>query len=74
MNKISTINYKSKIDELKNSLLFNLSLSSKELFHSNFIAWVCNNYSSTFGKILDKKLGLDLKNKTLKSTKREKKT
>lgn len=40
------------ITELKKSPLFNLSLSSKELFHSNFIAWVCDEYQSAFGKIL----------------------
>lgn len=40
------------ISELKKSPLFNLSLSSKELFHSNFIAWICEEYHSEFGKIL----------------------
>lgn len=29
---------------LKYSPLFNLSLSSKELFHSNFLAWIFENY------------------------------
>jgi hypothetical protein len=37
----------SKIDEivvrLKNSPMYNLSLSSKELFHSNFLYWLGNN-------------------------------
>lgn len=32
------------LKELKKSLLFNLSLSSKELFHSNFIAWCCDTW------------------------------
>lgn len=40
------------ITELKKSPLFNLSLSSKELFHSNFIAWICENYQLEFGEIL----------------------
>lgn len=40
------------ITELKKSPLFNLSLSSKELFHSNFIAWICENYQISFGEIL----------------------
>ncbi|ALB42571.1 hypothetical protein AA650_20815 [Anabaena sp. WA102] len=32
------------INELKVLPLFNLSLSSKELFHSNFLAWICGLY------------------------------
>ena len=31
------------IDDLNTSPMFNLSLSSKELFHSNFLAWLGNN-------------------------------
>lgn len=34
------------IELLKRSPLFNLSLGSKELFHSNFLAWLGNNYST----------------------------
>lgn len=33
---------------LKKSPLFNLSLASKELFHSNFIAWYAENYRENF--------------------------
>ena len=40
------------ISELKKSPIFNLSLSSKELFHSNFIAWICEVYQLEFGEIL----------------------
>ncbi|MBC8197837.1 MAG: PD-(D/E)XK nuclease family protein [Candidatus Marinimicrobia bacterium] len=40
------------IEELKKSPLFNMSLSSKELFHSNFIAWVSETYPLKFGKLL----------------------
>jgi hypothetical protein len=36
---------------LKNSPLFNLSLSSKELFHSNFLAWLCELYPAEAGAI-----------------------
>lgn len=36
--------YIEKLDSLKQSLIFNLSLSSKELFHSNFIGWLFGNY------------------------------
>ena len=40
-----------KISEsLKKSPLFNLSLASKELFHSNFLAWLIENNSSAFLK------------------------
>lgn len=33
---------------LKESPLFNLSLASKELFHSNFIAWYAENFPKNF--------------------------
>jgi len=39
------------IDKLKSSPMFQLSLSSKELFHSNFLAWLCENYPVFGGKI-----------------------
>ena len=39
------------IDNLKKSPLFNLSLSSKELFHSNFLYWIGKNYPSEFGSL-----------------------
>ncbi len=35
-------------EELRSSPLFNLSLSSKELFHSNFLAWIGTQYPSLF--------------------------
>ncbi len=37
------------ISTLKKSPLFNLFLSSKELFHSNFLYWVAKNYPKEFG-------------------------
>lgn len=37
------------VNKLKNSPLFNLSLSSKELFHSNFLFWLGQNYPNEFG-------------------------
>jgi hypothetical protein len=36
---------------LDRSALFNLSLASKELFHSNFLAWLCKLYPSLVGPI-----------------------
>lgn len=46
------------IEQLKNSPLFNLSLGSKELFHSNFLAWLGENNitRSIFIEILKKLL------------------
>lgn len=43
------------IDDLKASPLFNLSLSSKELFHSNFLIWLCDQFPEELGKLLAKK-------------------
>lgn len=50
------MNITNQINNLEKSLLFNLSLSSKELFHSNMIYWICNNYKDDFGKILSSNL------------------
>jgi len=41
---------------LSSSPLFNLSLSSKELFHSNFLAWLAQHYPDFFVEIC-KELG-----------------
>jgi hypothetical protein len=44
------------LETLKRSPLSQLSLCSKELFHSNFLAWLCNNYEeagrATFGEFV----------------------
>ena len=64
-SKTSSKNTDSKVDEsnkitiealkkLKNSTLFNLSLGSKELFHSNFLGWLAENYSLEVGSIFSK--------------------
>jgi hypothetical protein len=42
---------KETIEKLKSSPIFNLSLSSKELFHSNFLYWIGQNYPSEFGEL-----------------------
>lgn len=47
---------KETIEKLKISPLFNLSLSSKELFHSNFLYWIGRTYPSEFGGIFSKYL------------------
>jgi hypothetical protein len=52
---------KATIESLKKSPLFNLSLSSKELFHSNFIGWVISNYPNEMWNIFSKYTDLDAK-------------
>jgi hypothetical protein len=39
------------VTQLKGLPLFNFSLSSKELFHSNFLAWICEMYPQILGNI-----------------------
>lgn len=41
-----------KINILKSSPLFNLSLVNKELFHSNFLAWFGREYDSLFKDLI----------------------
>ena len=38
------------VETLRLSPLFTLSLASKELFHSNFLAWLCETYPEHAGK------------------------
>ena len=38
------------VTKLRQSPLFNLSLAAKELFHSNFLAWLCETYPQHVGK------------------------
>ena len=49
---------KTIIEYLKSSPIFNLSLTSKELFHSNFIAWLAREYPNIIGNIFAKHIGL----------------
>ncbi|MFT4415537.1 PD-(D/E)XK nuclease family protein [Fredinandcohnia humi] len=59
---------------LNESPMFQLSLSSKELFHSNFLSWIISNYKEEFSGILSKYI-LNLKNDNLNilTVKREEK-
>ncbi|MGI6409836.1 MAG: PD-(D/E)XK nuclease family protein [Bacteroidales bacterium] len=50
---------KETINLLKESPLFNLSLSSKELFHSNFIAWLISEYPNEMWRIFSKYTSLE---------------
>lgn len=44
-------------NELQGSPLFQLSLTNKELFHSNFLAWFGNNYKEEFKELVNRLLG-----------------
>lgn len=39
------------IEVLRGSPMFHLSLAAKELFHSNFLAWMCETYPDSVGKL-----------------------
>jgi len=52
-----------RFESLKNSIMFNLSLSSKELFHSNFLGYLFSHYDTLFGEIVGIK---DFKTKEVK--------
>lgn len=39
------------VDGLRESPLFQLSLASKELFHSNLLAWLCETYPGYVGRL-----------------------
>jgi len=45
-----------KIDELKSSPMFNLSLSSKELFHTNFMYWLSQKFPYQFIDLMGRML------------------
>lgn len=47
------------VENLKNNPIFQLSLSSKELFHSNFLAWLAedDNTRCVFNKVMQTWLG-----------------
>ncbi len=47
------------VKELKELPIFNMSLSSKELFHSNFIGWILETYPVEMGKKFSEVLGLE---------------
>jgi len=57
---------------LLESPLFNLSLSSKELFHSNFLYWIGKNYPEETGDFFSKFCSIEPDNKRIVLVKREK--
>src|ERR1700676_1892052 len=48
-----------EVDILRSSPLFQLSLGSKELFHSNFLAWLFETYPQESGRALSRFLKKD---------------
>lgn len=50
--KEETSNTNSLIQDLIHNPIFHLSLSSKELFHSNFLLWLAYNHTDFFNNIL----------------------
>jgi hypothetical protein len=45
--------WQQKVNELKKLPIFNMSLSSIELFHSNFIVWILETYPEKMAKFFD---------------------
>src|SRR5436305_1043609 len=43
--------FEEAVRSLRDSPLFNLSLASKELFHSNFLGWLCEMYPQPAGSL-----------------------
>ncbi|GAA0836805.1 PD-(D/E)XK nuclease family protein [Paenibacillus glucanolyticus] len=62
-----------KLSILEDSPLFNLSLSSKELFHSNMIVWLFQQYPILGAEILSHWIGDDESNYSLERITREEK-
>ncbi len=58
-------------EELKGLPIFNMSLNSKELFHSNFIGWILETYQVEMGKKFSEVLDLE-KNEKIVNVQREK--
>jgi hypothetical protein len=52
------------VEKLSASPLFNLSLSSKELFHSNFLAWLCEEYPGQIGRWFTRFINNDARDKS----------
>ncbi len=61
------------VEDLEKSPMFNLSLSSKELFHSNFLYWFGKNYSTEMGKLFSVNDEVQVFNKEEGNLKREQK-
>ena len=60
------------LKKLKESPIYNLSLSSKELFHSNFLYWLANTYEKEFGELFIEFCKVKPSKSDIKNIKREK--
>ena len=58
MSENINTDYKEAIEYLRTSPMFNLSLSSKELFHSNFLYWIWKLDSTAFKCLIAKLLNV----------------
>lgn len=65
-------NFLIKLKELEKLPIFKMSLSSKELFHSNFIAWILETYPDEMGKFFSKVLNIEPIIGMISNVKREK--
>lgn len=72
MSEIIATNTKGAIKTLKESPLFNLSLGSKELFHSNFLHWLANRYPQETGELFSAYLKDNSGDTSIKEAYREK--
>lgn len=52
-------NIKEDLECLEKSTMFHMSLGSKELFHSNFLHWLAENYWDFFIEVMHKLAGLE---------------
>ena len=59
-NDVENSALQKKARELELSPLFNVSLANKELFHSNFLAWLGETYPTLFLKLMSDVLGKKL--------------
>ena len=62
-----------EINKLKASPIFNCSLSSKELFHSNFLYWLCHTYNKELGQLFVDCLNLRTPSSKITNPERENK-
>lgn len=62
-----------KLKELEKLPIFHMSLSSKELFHSNFLGWILENYQEEMVIFFESELRCKFTTREIKNIQREKK-
>lgn len=63
-----------KLKELEKLPIFHMSLSSKELFHSNFLGWILENYQEEMVIFFESELRCKFTTREIKNIQREKRT